>query len=192
MEGLKVQLETAGVKTLSTLTPDISWMVEDVGKILKEEGVQGPYVLLLAGASPKRSYKRWPYYKELAEMLISEGFQVVTAPMPLEREAFKEIPGTMLTNGGKGFSLFQLCGIINKSQFVIGNDTGPTHIASHLKKPGIGIFGTFISPERACIERGEFTCLQNKNLAEILPKTVFSAFKDKINSKNYKKHLSFE
>ena len=35
----------------------------------------------------------------------------------------------------------ELAGLINKSSYVIANDTGPAHMAAHLGKNGIVLFG---------------------------------------------------
>ena len=46
--------------------------------------------------------------------------------------------------------------LINNSTFIIANDTGPAHIASHLKKKGLALFGSHTTPKKVSIENENF------------------------------------
>ena len=46
----------------------------------------------------------------------------------------------------------EFSGLIKKSSFVIANDTGPAHMAAHLKKEGLVIFGHHTTPKKVSIE----------------------------------------
>ena len=45
-----------------------------------------------------------------------------------------------------------LISLINKAKFIIANDTGPAHIASHLNKKGLVLFGSHTSAKKVSIE----------------------------------------
>ncbi|HAI96910.1 MAG: hypothetical protein CL866_02600 [Cycloclasticus sp.] len=58
-------------------------------------------------------------------------------------------------------------GLLNEADFVVGNDTGPSHIASCLGKAGLALFGNKTSAARAEIQRGSFKAIEVDNLADL-------------------------
>ena len=74
-----------------------------------------------------------------------------------------------------------LISLINDAKFIIANDTGPAHIASHLKKNGLVLFGSHISPKKVSIENSNFRALTVKNLSELSVDTVVREVKTKLN-----------
>jgi ADP-heptose:LPS heptosyltransferase len=141
LERLKIQLEQAGVEAAHTLKPDISWMAADVDGLLARAGLAGGFIVLIPGSSSKHRRKRWPYYAELAAALSAEGFAVATAPGPDEIDLCRALPATLLLDDGKPLDFFQLAGVLRRARFVIGNDTGPTHMAAYLGARGLALFG---------------------------------------------------
>jgi len=141
LERLKIQLEQAGVVATHTLKPDISWMTADVDGLLAGAGLSEGFVFLIPGSSSKHLGKRWPYYGELAAALVAEGFAVATAPGPDEIDLCRALPATLLLDGGKPLDVFQLAGVLRRARFVIGNDTGPAHMAAYLGAKGLALFG---------------------------------------------------
>ena len=51
------------------------------------------------------------------------------------------MPATLLLKDGKPLDVFQLAGVIRRAGFVIGNDTGPMHMAAYLGVDGLALFG---------------------------------------------------
>ncbi len=141
LERLKFQLEQAGVETAHTLKPDISWMAGGVDGLLAGAGLSGEFIVLVPGSSSKHRRKRWPHYAELAAALSAEGFAVATAPGPDEIDLCRSLNATVLLDGGKPLDFFQLAGVLRRARFVIGNDTGPTHMAAYLGADGLALFG---------------------------------------------------
>ena len=141
LERLKIQLEQAGVEAAHALKPDISWMAADVEGVLAGAGLSEGFIVLIPGSSSKHRRKRWPYYAELAAALAAEGFAVATAPGPDEIDLCRALPATMLLDGGEPLDFFQLAGVLRRARFVIGNDTGPTHMAAYLGAKGLALFG---------------------------------------------------
>lgn len=174
-ECYRLQLEREGIKASHAMTPDVSWMAEDMSAFLASEGVRPGYVFLIPGCAAKHPQKRWPYYAELARELIVRGYQVVTAPGPDEIELCKSIPGVTLL-GPKGFlGWFELAGVIQKAGFVIGNDTGPSHVAASLGRPGLVLFGAHTSAERTGILRENFRAIEVGDLKDLSVARVLEA-----------------
>ena len=71
--------------------------------------------------------------------------------------------------------------IINNAKFVVTNDTGPAHIASHLDKKGIALFGSHTSAKKVSIENFNFKALSSKNLKDLSVETVLDEVKSKLN-----------
>ena len=74
----------------------------------------------------------------------------------------------------------ELAGLVKKSSFIIGNDTGPAHIAAHLNKKGVVLFGYHTSAKKVSIETDQFRALTSKNLKELSADMVYSAIKKEL------------
>lgn len=167
LDRMASQLKDAGLTIRHTRHPNVFWMADDVTALLAEASVTKPFILLIPGSSARHPQKRWPYYAELAQRLIDEGYQIVTAPGPDEIDLAADIPGIAL-KGLRGFiNWFELAGVIKQASFVIGNDTGPSHLASHLGAPGIALFGAHTTAERTGIERENFTAIEVIQLSNL-------------------------
>lgn len=168
--GLINLLKNAGIPVNSSHHSDLSWMADDVSHILASHQLKkDEYIILIPGSSANHIEKRWPHYANLADNLINAGHQVGILAGPDESDIVKEMPqGTILQN----LSWFELAGVLNAAKFVVGNDTGPCHIASHLGKPGFAIFGPSTSAARSEIGRRNFKTLEVKNLRELSAETV--------------------
>jgi ADP-heptose:LPS heptosyltransferase len=168
LKRLEGQLRDAGILPRHALNPDLGWMAEDVTKLLREARVTKPFIVLVAGSSARHPKKRWPYYAELAERLREEGRCVVIAPGPDELNMQRKIPYAIAITGPRGFlNWFELAGLFKQADFVIGNDTGPTHLAAHLGVPGLALFGSHMSAERTGIERANFEALEVRELSSL-------------------------
>ena len=69
----------------------------------------------------------------------------------------------------------------NDSKFVIANDTGPAHIASHLKKKGLVLLGSHTSAKKVSIENSNFKALSVDNLADLNVEVVMREIKNNLN-----------
>lgn len=180
LEGFVFQLENAGIPPKHCLMPDVSWMADDMSLFLEQEGVCKPYVALIPGCSARHPQKRWPYYAQLAAALIDRGYEVVTAPGPDEIELAKSIPGHTLLGPNGFLNWFELAGVLKGACYVVGNDTGPSHVASCLGNPGLALFGTHATATRAGICRGEFRAIEAPDLAGLSVETVLEAVMPKL------------
>ena len=107
--------------------------------------MENPYVVLAVGANWPN--KRWPtrYYAQLSDWLygmkiipVIIGGGVLDSTLAADIEAAAEIPPINLV--GKT-SLKQLAYVIQKSQAVVGGDTGPVHLSAGLGKPTVMVMG---------------------------------------------------
>ncbi|MEX2249232.1 MAG: glycosyltransferase family 9 protein [Parvibaculum sp.] len=173
LDRLAGQLADAGLRIERTPTPDVSWLADDVTALLKEAHVGAPYIVLVPGSSARHPQKRWPHYSELARRLIAEGHEVVIAPGPDELELAKTIPGKILL-GPRGFlNWFELAGLMKRARFVVGNDTGPSHLAAHLGAEGLALFGSHYPAERTGIIRDNFSVIEVEDLNALTVEQVY-------------------
>lgn len=167
LSGLIALLNAAEIETPHAYDPDMSWMVDDVSEMLQKKGVNQHYIVLIPGSSSRHLDKRWPYYQDLASELIALGHEVVVSLGPDESDLALKMPGHIL----EGLNWFELAGVLNGAQFVIGNDTGPSHIASYLNQSGLAIFGP-TSATRAEIGRRNFKTIEVNSLETLSVKQV--------------------
>lgn len=171
LDRLADQIKTAGVK--STHLPDLRYAAESVDGVLAAHGlVARKYALLVPGCSPTMLYKRWPHYAELAKLLKSKGETVALVGSKAEQELLARIAAESgvinlcgQTNLGQMIDLFQKC------KYVVGNDTGPIHIAAASGAKGVALFGAY-PPASRCAPRGNIEVLDNPTLAAITPQQV--------------------
>ena len=176
LQGLVDMLNDYGIPFNKILEPNITWMAKDILFLLKKRNIIGRYIVLIPGSSKKHKEKRWPYYKELAHKLIKEDFNVVSILGPDELDLENSIPGHKFKN----LDLMDVAGIIKKSIFVVGNDSGPSHIASCLRKPGIALFGPTTSGTKSELSRKPFTILESKSLKSLTVTKVWKLIKELI------------
>jgi len=62
---------------------------------------------------------------------------------------------------------FALAGVARRAAFVVGNDTGPTHIAAHLGGRGLALYGGHTPPQTTGIQHTRFSWLEVADLADL-------------------------
>lgn len=107
-----------------------------------------PMAVLHAGAS--KHYKQWPVpqFVTLARLLAVQGYQPVligAGPRDIEvnraiREALAETGETCVDLADQ-LSLAELASLLTRANIMVGNDSGPSHLASALGVAGVVIFG---------------------------------------------------
>ncbi len=109
--------------------PDLSDLKSD-----KDFNLPEKFILIIPGCSAKNSYKRWPsdLYKELRLELNRRGFPSVLIGTTEEGNIVNEIAsgGGHVINLLSLTNIFDIAEIARKAFVCVGNDTGPTHIAS--------------------------------------------------------------
>jgi len=179
LRGLEGMLEKNLINTKYALKPDIKWLSIDIKNIIKKNKILANYVVLLPGSSKENPLKRWPYFCDLEKILILNGYEVVTILGPDELEMEKTFSGHILKN----LSWPLLAGMIKKSEFIIGNDSGPSHVASCLNKKGLALFGSSTSATRSELKRGKFEIIKVDNLENLTADEVLKAMIKILNKK---------
>lgn len=172
LERIELQLNQAGLTTPHTLHPDVSWMADNVADLMAINQLEDGFVLLIAGSSTRHPQKRWPHYGRLAQLLMDQGTRVVTAPGPDEMDLCHSLPCPLILDKGAPVSFNRLAGLIQKAGLVIGNDTGPTHLAAYLGAKGLALFGPHTSARATGLD-SFLDIIEVKDLAMLSPETVF-------------------
>ena len=169
------QFLVAGVTVRHTLSPYPNWLAEPLSAAVEAQLPQH-FVTLLPGASARHAHKRWPGYAQLAQHLEDAGVNVVSVPGPDEMQDLAAQPGIALLDGGRPLGLPQLASVLLRSDFVVGNDSGPTHLAAHLGCPGLALFGEpGPTPMQTGILRDNFHAISAQPLAALEVDTVYAA-----------------
>ena len=175
LERFNHQLKTSGLITKHTSYPDFSWSCSDIDKI-KSEYKLNKYIILFPFCSPHLISKKWPYYNELINMIkdrYKNDFKILVAPGPNEIDESKDINAVCVLDNGKALNISQLATLIKESSFVVANDTGPAHMASHLKVKGLTLFGFHTTAYKVSIENKNFKALQAPDLKKLSANKVF-------------------
>ena len=182
LDRLEIQLKKSGIETQFTKNIDLNWAVENTTYLVKKY-TNREYILLFPFCSPKLKNKKWPYYKELIQKLKQEfknKYSVLLAPGPNEIEEANELNAKVVLENNEHVTLKTLVSLINSAKFIIANDTGPAHIASHLDKKGLVLFGSHTSAEKVSIENFNFKAISVKNLNDLDVDTVLNEAKVKL------------
>ena len=174
----KFQLDNFEVKSNFTLKPDFSWSAISIDKIINKYFGK-KFILLFPFCSPKLRHKIWPHFNDLIEIIKSKhkNFEIVIAPGPKEIDESKKINAISIMNNNKPLKVNELSGLIKKSSYVIGNDTGPAHMAAHLGSKGKVLFGRHTTAKKVSIETDNFKPISVKNLNELSAQSVYEIIK---------------
>ena len=182
LDRMKIQLEKSGIETEFTKNIDLSWAVENNSHLVKKY-TNREYILLFPFCSPKLKNKKWPYYKELIQKLKQEfknKYSVLLAPGPNEIKEANELNAKVVLEKNEYVTLKTLVSLIYNAKLIIANDTGPAHIASHLDKKGLVLFGSHTSAKKVSIENFNFKAISVKNLNDLDVNTVLGEAKAKL------------
>ena len=183
LDRMKLQLENSGLSISFTLKPDLSWMVKD-SKNLLNQNFEGEYILLFPFCSEKLKKKKWPYYKDLIHLLkrtYGNKYNIAVVPGPNEIEEAGKFKIHVILDNNKAVNLLDLVGLIKNSSYVISNDTGPAHIAAHLDKKGLVLFGSHTTAKEVSIETKDFKSIQVKSLNNLKVSSVLEKVKENLN-----------
>ena len=147
--------------------------------MLKSEGVNGPFVVMNAGAG--WITKRWPalHFAVLNDLLAEKGIQTVLiggkakGDIDAAQAVISNCTQPTINLLGKT-NIKQLISLISLSNAHIGGDTGSTHIAAALGTPAVGLY-SITKPIRSCpygqIDKCHYSPI---SLAEIQPTDVYT------------------
>ena len=182
LDRMEIQLKKSGIETEFTKNIDLSWAVENTSHLVKKY-TNREYILLFPFCSPKLKNKKWPYYKELIQKLKQEfknKYSVLLAPGPNEIEEANELNAKVVLENNEYVKLKTLVSLTHSAKLIIANDTGPAHIASHLDKKGLVLFGSHTSAKKVSIENFNFKAISVENLNDLDVNTVLNEAKAKL------------
>ena len=102
------------------------------------------------------------------------------APGPQEIDEANRLNAKVVLDENEPIKIKTLVSLINKAKFVIANDTGPAHIASHLDKKGLVLFGSHTTAKKVSIENFNFKSLSVQNLQDLNLQTVLNEVKSRL------------
>ena len=126
--------------------PDLSWLVRAGGVA----GLPGRYAVLVPGAAPHRPEKRWPggRFAALGRVLAARGLVAVVVggagDAALGAEVAGGCPGAVDLAGRTDIPA--LAAVLAGAEAVVGNDTGPLHLAAALGRPCVVLFSQESDP----------------------------------------------
>ena len=183
LDRMETQLKKSGVETEFTKNIDLSWATTDISRLLKQYA-NNEYILLFPFCSVKHQKKKWPYFKELISEIkkdFKNKYPILLAPGPEEIDEANKLNGKVVLDDNNSVNIKTLISLINKAKFVITNDTGPAHIASHLDKKGLVLFGSHTTAKKVSIENFNFKALTVQNLEDLSVETVLNEVKSRLN-----------
>lgn len=173
------QLRAAGIwpdaptAPLSAPPPDLSWIRG--GARDRWRAPDKPFVMLIPGGSAHRMEKRWPTeaYGRLARRLYDRGYDIMviggTQESALGREIQRHVPQARDLTGRTDFAKVAQFGA--EAALVVGNDTGPLHLAAAAGAPTVVLFSKASDPALSA-PRGHVIVVQTDDLTTLEPSTV--------------------
>ena len=183
LDRMELQLKKNSIPTKYVKNIDLSWANEDLSQLTKQY-TNRDYILVFPFCSKKHLNKKWPFFKDLISRIRREyknNYSVLIAPGPDELNEAKELNAKIVMLDEKSINIKMLISLISSAKFIIANDTGPAHIASHLKKKGLVLFGSHTSAKKVSIENSNFKALSVKNLIDLDVETVLKEVKKVLN-----------
>lgn len=143
-ERQREQLEMAGIRVFPP--PDLAWLT---GRP-KPDHLPERYAILAPGAAPHRPAKRWPAkrFGEIAALLAARGM----TPVVIGSAQEAPLAATIRARASQAIdlagrtALADLGPVLAGAACVIGNDTGPMHLATALGRPAIVLFSGASDP----------------------------------------------
>ncbi len=138
-----------GIGTMTAAPWGVRFPVSDIsflqGKAEHFDMLPERFVLFIPGCSARNAYKRWPVqsFIEIAARLAKRGIKTVVIGTKAESE---EISAICQSDPENIVNMMGLTGLMDIPQIAlralctIGNDTGPSHMASLSGAPAIGLY----------------------------------------------------
>ena len=182
LDRMEIQLKKSGVDTEFVKNIDLSWAKIDISRLIKQYS-NNEYILIFPFSSKNLPQKRWPFFKDLISKLkqyYKNKYPILLAPGPNEVEEANNLNGKVVLDNNQPVNIKTLISLIDNAKFIISNDTGPAHIASHLDKKGIVLFGSHTTAEKVSIENYNFKAISVKDLNDLNVETVMNVIRSKL------------
>tara|TARA_S200000501_G_scaffold377149_1_gene434461 strand:+ start:2331 stop:3266 length:936 start_codon:yes stop_codon:yes gene_type:complete len=183
LDRMELQLKESKIPINFIKNIDLSWAKEDLTNLIKKH-TNRDYILLFPFCSKKHKNKKWPYFKDLISKIRREyknRYSIIVAPGPNEINEADKLGVNIILDNNNPIGIKKLISLIDNAKFIIANDTGPAHIASHLNKKGLVLFGSHTSAKKVSIESSNFKPISVKDLSELKVDTVLEIMKTNLN-----------
>lgn len=156
---------------------DLSWLTGPVDTL----GLPENFVMFIPGCAPQHPHKRWPasHYAQLAQMLAGQSLATVAVGTAVDRQAIDEIRASapfVISLAGKT-DIGQLAEVARRSKGVVGNDTGPIHIAAVTGAPTLVLMSGKTDPARMTPHGSDVGWLRCEDLADLAPEEVLKSIR---------------
>jgi ADP-heptose:LPS heptosyltransferase len=158
------QLAVAGIP--ETPLPDLSWATSDISRF----ALPARFALMIPGGAAHRPGKRWPAdnYRTLGESWLKQGVIPVIIGGPDEADLAAEIAdGTGMLNLAGQTSFADIAALSREAAGVIGNDTGPMHIAAICGCPSVVLFSDESDPSITAPRGPDVQVLRREKLGDL-------------------------
>ena len=133
------------------------------------------FVLMIPGCSPSHPYKRWPVksYANLAVKLAEHDISSVILGTTCEKDEIDAICSATprAVNFCNKTTLLDIPDLARRALVIVGNDTGPTHMAELTDQPTISLFSSKTKNSARCADN-VYNFIQD-DIADISVQTVF-------------------
>jgi len=182
LDRMELQLKKSNIPTKYIKDIDLSWADVNISSLIKQH-TNRDYILIFPFCSAKHQNKKWPYYKHLISSIRREyknNYSVLIAPGPNELKEAENLNANIVLSNGEPLNIKMLISLIKNAKFIVANDTGPAHIASHLNKKGLVLFGSHTSAKKVSIESKNFKAVSVKDLSNLKVDEVLEKIKDNL------------
>ena len=183
LDRMEIQLKKSGIETQFVKNLDLNWAISDISRLIKQYA-NNEYILIFPFCSKKLPHKKWPYFKELVVKLKQDyknKYPILLAPGPDEIQEANDLNAKVVLDNKDPINIKTLISLISNAAFIVTNDTGPAHIASHLDKKGIVLFGSHTTPKKVSIENYNFKAISVDNLKDLEVDKVLDEIKVRLN-----------
>ena len=183
LDRMELQLKKSGIETEFTKNINLDWALIDISRLIKQYA-NSEYILIFPFCSKKHQKKKWPYFKDLIFQLkkdFKNKYPILLAPDNNEIKEATKLNGKVILDNYKSVNIKTLITLIYNAKFIISNDTGPAHIASHLNKNGLVLFGSHTTANKVSIGNSNFKVISVKNLSNLNVETVIQQIKINLN-----------
>ena len=166
------------IRITCTHSPDVSWAGDplDAETEASLSSASGRRIALLPGSAPSRLEKRWPGFETLARQISARGDTGLLVGAAAEQDLLaKTAANTGAINLCGRLSLNQLVTLFAQVDLVIGNDTGPMHIAGAVGARGVTILGPASDAARHAPATPLIGRLETANLSALTASEVLRA-----------------
>lgn len=177
LDRLADQLNDAGI-TMQQM-PDVSYLYE---KFEPRGLTLSKTVALVPGGAAHRPGKRWPHFAELIEMLHAQGYSCALVGGPAEADLLAQLAtATGATNLCGQTSFGQLVSLFQQVLGVVGNDTGPMHLAvASQMRAGVVLFGAESNPSLCAPRHPRLEIMHHATLSDLSAEAVLATLMQQI------------